>query len=59
MDKFLDEYTFVSKVFKSCTNNKQRENAKKWAEDWSKRMQNIYPEAVPSWTDLYLNVIEK
>jgi hypothetical protein len=59
MNKFLDEYIYVKKVIGSCANDKQRETAKKWAEDWSKRMKYNYPEEVPSWTNLYLNVMEK
>jgi hypothetical protein len=59
MDRFLDEYMYVKTVIRSCVNDRQLDAAKKWAEDWSKRMKYNYPEAVTSWTDLYLNVMEK
>ena len=59
MDRFLDEYTYVKKVVSSCVTDKQFTHAKKWAENWAKRTHENYPDHVLSWTDLYLNVIEK
>jgi len=59
MDRFLDEFIYVKTVIRSCKNDKQHNTAKKWAEEWSKRMAYNYPEMVPSWADLYLNVIEQ
>ena len=56
-DKLLDEYKYVKKVVRSCVTRQQMENAKRWAEDWAKRMKEIYPEDVKSWTDLYLSVV--
>jgi hypothetical protein len=58
-DRFLDEYKYVKKVVKSCVTKDQRKNALRWAEDWAKRMQAIYPNSVNSWRDLYLSVIEQ
>jgi hypothetical protein len=59
MDKFLDEYIYVKKVVSSCVTDTQFSNAKKWAENWAKRAKENYSDHVLSWTDLYLNVIEK
>jgi hypothetical protein len=57
-DKLLDEYLYVKKVVKSCVTRQQLENAKTWAEDWAKRMKDLFPSEVRSWTDLYLSVTE-
>lgn len=56
--EFLDQYDYVKKVVKSCKTEDQIKNAHRWAEDWSKRMKNLTPYFVYSWTDLYLDVTE-
>ena len=56
--EFLTQYDYVKKVIKSCKTEEQLENAKQWAEGWSKRMKIIVPWFVTSWTDLYLAVTE-
>lgn len=59
MEDFLYEFARVRKVIKSCTTNKQMENATIWAKDWSKRMASLYPDMIPSWEDLYQQVISE
>ena len=58
-DQLLDQYTYVKKVVKSCVTKEQLANAQTWAENWAKRMKVLYPKDVPSWTNLYLSVVEK
>lgn len=58
-DEFLDQYSYVSRVVKSCKTEEQLQNAKRWAEDWAWRMKNNIPSLeIQSATDLYLSVIE-
>jgi len=59
MNEFLDQYEYVKKVVKSCKTKEQLNNAKSWAEDWTKRMKIQFPDYVKSCTDLYLSVTEK
>jgi len=58
-DEFIDQFLFVKKVVLSCKTSVQLENAKKWADGWSKRMKVNAPNFVDSQVDLYLSVIEK
>jgi hypothetical protein len=53
MNKFLDQYKYVSKVIDSCVTPEQLDNAKAWARDWSARMYRLYPKLVPSQEELY------
>jgi hypothetical protein len=59
MDRVLEEFKYVNKVVSSCTTLAQLNSAKKWAEEWSKRMKILFPEDISSYIDLYLQVIEK
>jgi hypothetical protein len=58
-DEFLDQYSYVNRVVKSCRTEEQLQNAKRWAEDWAWRMKRNVPSLeIQSATDLYLSVIE-
>jgi hypothetical protein len=58
-DEFLDQYSYVNKVVKSCKTEQQLQHAKRWAEDWAWRMKTNVPSLeIQSATDLYLSVIE-
>lgn len=59
MDRTLDEFKYVNRVVTSCKTEEQLKHAKKWAENWARRQQRLWPDDVLSWTDLYLQVIEK
>jgi len=56
LDQFLAQYSYVQKVYKSCTNESQRKTAKKWAEDWSIRMERWAPLIVKDRHELYKSV---
>jgi len=57
LDEFLQQFSYVKRVVKSCQNDLQLESAKRWAEDWSNRMRRNIPSVVKSSNDLYLSVI--
>ena len=58
-DEFLDQYSYVNRVVKSCRTEEQLQNAKRWAEDWAWVMKRNVPSLeIQSATDLYLSVIE-
>ena len=57
LDEFLQQFSYVKKVVKSCQNEIQLGSAKRWAEDWSNRMRRNIPSVVKDSNDLYLSVI--
>lgn len=57
LDIFIDQFKYVNQVVRSCKTVDQLNNAKKWAEDWSKRMKFNFPDIVKSDVDLYEHVI--
>jgi len=57
LDEFLQQFSYVKRVVKSCQNEIQLGSAKRWAEDWSNRMRRNIPSVVKSANDLYLSVI--
>ena len=56
--EFIEQYDYVKKVVKSCKTEAQINNAKRWAEDWSKRMNNLAPWVIDGWFNLYIEVTE-
>lgn len=57
LDTFIDQFKYVNRVVSSCKTVDQLNNAKRWAEDWSKRMKRNFPDIVKSDVDLYEHVI--
>ncbi len=54
-----DQFKYVNKIVITCKTKQQKDNAYKWAWEWSKRAKFNYPDIIHSHTDLFLDVIRK
>ena len=53
----IDQFKYVNKIVTTCKSKEQKDNAYKWAWEWSKRAKSNYPKIIHSHTDLFLDVI--
>lgn len=54
--QFQQELAFVKKVLQSCETNEQKENAKRWAQEWARRQKYLFKRNSQQWKDLYISV---
>jgi len=58
MQNFIDEFTRIQDVIRSCKTEDQYNNAINWARNWCDRMCIAYPTAIENCDKLYENLIK-